>query len=704
MAESDSPDPAATVGFPAQAAGLPGLHLPAGLDRGQRLLVLRGYMRQRWQDGAPIQVEEILHHFSEQAADTEGVLDLIYQEIVLREEQGQAPQLDQYLARFPEMAAGLRRQFALHQALAEGSLQAAPEVPTEYRPPEEMQLVSPPPNATAPCTEDPEVPGYEILGVLGRGGMGVVYKARQRSLKRTVALKMILAGVHAGPKERARFEAEALAVARLQHPHIVQIHEVGAHQGCAYFSLEYVDGGTLARRCAGRPQLARLAAELIETLARAVHYAHQQGVIHRDLKPSNVLLAGEATGSSGYGKSADAQSGVAAPPRASSLTGKFAPFGTPKITDFGLAKQLDTGDQPTVSGAILGTPAYMAPEQAGGRNRDIGPATDVYALGVILYELLTGQPPFQGQSVWETLEKVRVQDPPPIDRGTLRVPRDLETICFKCLEKEPSRRYASAEALAEDLRAFLSGEPIQARPQTKWEKTIRRLRRRPGLTLLLSIGGVAVIGLGVGSLWYNVLAVSAVAVVSLVAGGGWYYTRLQAALSELAHEHHAAERQVERLHLLLEMTHQLVRTPDRDTVLRLISETTARLANAERSTVFVVDRAKKEIWSKVALGEGVGEIRLPLGEGIAGTVAQTGRMMHLPDAYAHPKFNPDVDRRTGYRTRNLLALPLRGPDSKVIGVLQVLNKRGGPFLPDDVEMLTGLGAAAAVALERTCQT
>jgi GAF domain-containing protein len=191
-------------------------------------------------------------------------------------------------------------------------------------------------------------------------------------------------------------------------------------------------------------------------------------------------------------------------------------------------------------------------------------------------------------------------------------------------------------------------------------------------------------------------------VISLVAGGGWYYTRLQTALTELAHEHRAAERQVERLHLLLEMTHQLVRTPDLDTVLRLISETTARLANAERSTVFVVDRAKKEIWSKVAMGEGVGEIRLPLGEGIAGTVAQTGRTMHLPDAYAHPKFNPDVDRRTGYRTRNLLALPLRGPDSKVIGVLQILNKRGGPFQPDDVEMLTGLATAAAVALERTC--
>src|SRR5262249_33739439 len=224
----------------------------------------------------------------------------------------------------------------------------------------------------------PEVPGYEVLGELGRGGMGVVYRARQGGLKRVVALKMIRSPAAAGPAQLARFRREARALARLQLPHILQISEVGEHDGSPYRALELLTGGGLDRRLRGRPWPARQAARLVETLARAVHAAHECRIVHRDLKPANVLLTAD---------------------------------GLPKITDFGLAKQLDADTDRTRSGDILGTPSYMAPEQARGRRDDVGPATDVYALGAILYELLTGRPPFNGETVWDTLEQVVKQDP-----------------------------------------------------------------------------------------------------------------------------------------------------------------------------------------------------------------------------------------------------------------------------------------------------
>jgi eukaryotic-like serine/threonine-protein kinase len=294
-----------------------------------------------------------------------------------------------------------------------------------------------------PAAPVPQVPGYEVLGLLGSGGMGVVYKARDVRLKRLVALKMILTGPHARPQELARFRGEAEAVARLQHPNVVQIYEVGEHDGRPYLALEYVAGGSLAERLGGKPQPADEAARLVQALALAVHAAHERGIVHRDLKPANVLVAED---------------------------------GTPKVSDFGLAKRLGEAGQ-TQTGAVLGTPSYMAPEQALGDSRCIGPHTDVHALGALLYELLTGRPPFEGATLFETLEQVREHEPLPPGRLRPDLPRDLDTICRKCLEKEPARRYPSARALADDLGRYLGGELIQARSFTFADRLARTLNR-----------------------------------------------------------------------------------------------------------------------------------------------------------------------------------------------------------------------------------
>jgi tetratricopeptide (TPR) repeat protein len=317
-----------------------------------------------------------------------------------------------------------------------------------------------------PLARDAAPPGYEVLGVLGRGGMGVVYKARQARLKRLVALKMVTAGAHASSGDLARFQAEAEAVAALQHPNIVQIYEVGEHAGVPYFSLEYVDGGSLAGRLRDRPLPPREAAGLVRTLARAIQYAHERGVIHRDLKPANVLLTAD---------------------------------GTPKVADFGLAKRVGDGDSSqTQAGTILGTPSYMAPEQAEGEIHAVGPLADVYALGSVLYHLLTGRPPFQGAKMLETLQLVRTREPVPVRQLQPSVPRDLETVCLKCLEKPPAKRYASAAALADDLGRFLADEPIRARPVGRAERLWRWGRKNPRTAALAA--AVAVLLTSVGAL------------------------------------------------------------------------------------------------------------------------------------------------------------------------------------------------------------
>lgn len=300
------------------------------------------------------------------------------------------------------------------------------------------------------------IASYEILNEIGRGGMGVVYKAQDQRLKRTVALKVILAGGHAGEIELARFQTEAESVARLNHHNFVQIYEVGSDEGLPFLALEYCAGGSLEDRIAELPLTAREAAELMAKLADAMEHAHQALVIHRDLKPGNIL---------------------------------FDENGEPKITDFGLAKKVGEDDNHTRTVSVMGSIGYMSPEQASGRTREATPSVDIYALGAMLYRLLTGRTPFEGSSTIESLQQVMNGVPLPIRRLRPTCPRDLETICLKCLEKSPANRYRTAADLADDLNRFLEGEPITARAATPVEQLVSWARRNP-LPTTIALGGV----------------------------------------------------------------------------------------------------------------------------------------------------------------------------------------------------------------------
>jgi serine/threonine-protein kinase len=385
-------------------------------------------------------------------------------------DQGRPATVEDLCRDCPELVETLRRKVQALEAM-DSVLCPAPTAPLE---PSTQECAPADPAAAARVSRAhgllPHVPGYEVLRELGRGGMGVVYAARHARLDRHVALKMILLGPHASEEQRRRFRAEAEAVARIQNPNIVQIYEVGEADGLAFCALELIDGGNLAQRLGGVPQPPREAAELVAMLAGAVQAAHASGIVHRDLKPTNVLLT---------------RTGVA------------------KVADFGLAKRLDTDATLTATGAVLGTPSYMAPEQSAG-SKTVGPAADVWALGAIFYECLTGRPPFRAANRLDTLEQVREQEPVPPAQLQPRVPRDLETICLKCLRKDPSKRYARAQDLADDLRRFLRGEPIRARPVPSWERALKWARRRPTAATLL-----AVISLGAATLLLVGLAYNA---------------------------------------------------------------------------------------------------------------------------------------------------------------------------------------------------
>ncbi len=454
----------------------------------------------------------------------------------------------------------------------------------------------------------PHIPGHEVLAVLGHGGMGVVYKARHLRLKRIVAVKMLLAGPHATPQELSRFRLEAEAVAGLSHPNVVQVHDVGELEGRPFFTMEHVEGGSLAQRLGGRPLPASEAAALVATLASAVRAAHASGIVHRDLKPANVLLTAS---------------------------------GTPKVTDFGLARRLRAASTLTASGARLGTPSYMAPEQVRGSSDAIGPAADVWALGAILYETLTGRPPFLGGSPLATQMQVLSEEPLPPSRRNAAVPRDLETICLTCLRKEPERRYASAEALEEDLQRFQCGEPIAARRTGPLERAAKWVRRRPAHATAGAAGALALLALGgaggwVG--WRNARIARAASTeldqaLALERAGRWSEARtaLERASGSLAHGAPAA---------LRERHAALGRELDLVLALADIREARASIADF-REAAAASDRAYGEAFEASGLAR-VGEPPAAAAARLDASAARQALLPALDDWASHV---PDPERR-----------------------------------------------------------
>jgi eukaryotic-like serine/threonine-protein kinase len=453
-----------------------------------------------WKQGPRPRIEDYLAEVDEPRR-VPLLNELLRVELELRRRAGDEPAVAEYVARFPE-----------HVALIKAVFGPGPGRPTPSVPGHELPTIAP--GATAGQNGSNGEPGlgrrvryfgdYEITREIARGGMGVVFQATQISLNRPVALKMILAGLLADEIDVKRFRTEAEAAANLDHPGIVPIYEIGQHEGQHYFSMGLNSGESLAQRLGVGLLPARDAASLLLKVTDAIAYAHRHGVIHRDLKPSNILIDAD---------------------------------GNPRVTDFGLAKRVHADSGLTGSGQIMGTPSYMPPEQAGGKRGEVGPAADVYALGATLYAMIAGRPPFQAATAMDTVLQVLSDEPVPPRRLNAAIARDLETICLKCLEKEPSKRYRDAAALREDLRRFQSGEPILARPVTRLERVVKWARRRPAIAALLSsVGLVTALGLG-GVLWHWREAVLA----RRVAGRESMRAKAQAELAERESERAKAQ-------------------------------------------------------------------------------------------------------------------------------------------------------------------
>ncbi len=459
-------------------------------------------------------VEELLTRYPAAAEDVEQALDLIYAEMAAQEEAGKTPLLNEYTARFPQWADRIERLFEVHEAFRETEAAMDTDLPDPDStfPGDDVSLSATSPSI--PLNDSRKIGQYELLNEIGSGATGIVFRARQAGLSRMVAVKILRP--FGTDESRERFAAEAEMTARLQHPNIVRVHEVGNDAGCDYMSMELLDGGSLATALGHTAYSPQAAADLVRTLATAVSAAHEQGIVHRDLKPGNVLMAND---------------------------------GSPRISDFGLARHLsEAAVRQTRTGAILGTPGYMAPEQAHG-SLGAGPAADIYSLGAILYELLTGRPPYHGTSVVEILEQMHVTDPPRVRQLRPGVPRDLQTICMKCLERNPDERYASAADLRDDLTRYLDGLPIHARPISLAERTARWALRHKGIAALsLLLIMTAIVG---------------------AAGIIWQWRRAEDGLSQAqvaAHVAKAAEREQQRQRLMSEqrLYRQQIMTADRE--------------------------------------------------------------------------------------------------------------------------------------------
>jgi serine/threonine protein kinase len=417
----------------------------ASLARARRVHECCERFEAAWRAGERPKIEDCLEGTDE--ADRADLLrELIALEVELRCGAGERPTVEEYRARFSDRAGLVDRVFR-------------ELVPAEADPDRTVELGSGGGGARSLDPDEPEgrFGDYELLGEIARGGMGVVFRARQVGLNRQVALKMLRSGPLASDSERRRFRAEAEAAARLRHPNVVPIYEVGEHRGRPYFSMKLIEGGSLADRLERFADDPGAAARLVAQVARAVHDAHGCGLVHRDLKPSNILLD---------------------------------PDGTPHVSDFGLAKTVGGDGGLTLSGAVVGTPGYMAPEQAAGKGSDVTACADVYGLGAVLYALLTGRAPFAASSVPETVMQVLEREPVRPREIRPAVPRDLERICLKCLEKRPEDRYASAEAVADDLERFLRGEDVEAGRAGRLDRLRRWARREPGLATRLTGLGV----------------------------------------------------------------------------------------------------------------------------------------------------------------------------------------------------------------------
>lgn len=420
-----------------------------------------------WQQGHRLLVEQLIAQNPECQIDDEMLLELICAELLLREDAGEVPAADEYQTRFPRLADAMQRQLEVNRLL--GSLDGVKSMSVLLS--GDFSPESPTAASTLESKREssfPEVEGYRILEELGRGGMGVVYRALHLQLNRIVALKMILDSALAGIFVRDRFRVEGMVIARLRHPNIVQIFDYSEVGDVPYFSLEYLSGGTLADFTRHRPQPIIASCVLVEKLARAVEHAHQQEIIHRDLKPANILLTRVSPEGSG-GASSDSAP-VDIDPQGIELSAL-----EPKISDFGLAKILSEDLNLTQSAAMLGTCAYMSPEQAWGRLHDLGPATDIHALGLILYELLTGVAPFQAKSLAESLDLVRFTTPTPPSQLRPDVPSELDEICGRCLRKEPAKRFHTAAELAEALRQLRDPEAVKRRPPARIKPIHRRI-------------------------------------------------------------------------------------------------------------------------------------------------------------------------------------------------------------------------------------